>query len=304
MTNRRSETGTNDQSAGGVPGSMPRGGACSARESQPKVFAVWWSAVKSPRTRSQSLPRAHLATSFQRTAPSFRASTSVGAAALSRPLGRMAVIAERHLRAHRQALQPVLTFISMACLRSKARPLSWLRSCWKLCPGSSLVVQRPSQARSRWRFAANSMSRARSRCALSLASSSSDPRRRLRPSLRLRLRLRWRRLLLLRLLRLRFRGGGSGSLALSQTLLRMCSRNSRQSPSSGKVCMIAGQLPRTQSLKRFASTTAARFSRQRNCARCRLGAQSYAVRIGKLAYRSSSRDLSNHSESKVWTWQL
>mmetsp|Transcript_10019 Transcript_10019/g.31176 ORF Transcript_10019/g.31176 Transcript_10019/m.31176 type:complete len:322 (-) Transcript_10019:716-1681(-) len=149
MTRNKSQTGTKDQSAGGVPGSRPRETAASALASQPKVFAVWWSARKSPSTRSPSLPWAHFTMSFQRWVPIFRTSKSESDAALSSPLGSTAVMAERHFLAQRQARQPILGCISMAWRRFFSRPFSLPLSWWNWWPGSSLVLQRLSHARSR-----------------------------------------------------------------------------------------------------------------------------------------------------------
>mmetsp|Transcript_88361 Transcript_88361/g.210972 ORF Transcript_88361/g.210972 Transcript_88361/m.210972 type:complete len:211 (+) Transcript_88361:552-1184(+) len=188
------------------------------------------------------------------------------------------------------------------------------------CPSSSLAVQRASHAKSRFRsrsasgpfprrpmgfFAYQSVS---SRWRLP-SSISSFPRPRFLSSRRRRLRLR---LLLLLLLLLLFASGaasctgsfGGGSPLLSHTRAWTACRSSRQSPISGKVCMIFGQLPLTQSLNRFASAMAALFSKHRNCARKHFGAQSYAVLIGTLAYRSSRCVLSNHSVMSVCMWQL
>mmetsp|Transcript_78476 Transcript_78476/g.155464 ORF Transcript_78476/g.155464 Transcript_78476/m.155464 type:complete len:200 (-) Transcript_78476:489-1088(-) len=197
---------------------------------------------------------------------------------LSKLLGRIALMAERHLRPHRQALQPVLGWVSIAWRRFLLSARSWLLPLLKTWAGSSLVVQRDSHARSRCRFAAFSTSRPRSNLARPLSLPSGLHRRRCPSTLRLfSSRRRRLRLRLLRHSRLRLRGafsGGHGSLLLSHVRCWTASRKSRQSPSSGNVCIMAGQLPRTQSLNRFASTIAARLSKQRNCARCRFGAQS------------------------------
>mmetsp|Transcript_21052 Transcript_21052/g.44909 ORF Transcript_21052/g.44909 Transcript_21052/m.44909 type:complete len:209 (+) Transcript_21052:568-1194(+) len=207
-------------------------------------------------------------------------SRSVSCAALSIPLGRMAEIADRHFRPHLQARISVLGCVSMALRWSLFWTFCWPGSTYRARSWSSLVVQRVSQARSRWswpRLRSNMLPKRPP------SSPSASPRRRRlldllrsRPRRRLPLLLLRRLLLRLRLLFEALGGGGSGagSMLLSQSRLAMASRRSLQRPSSGKVCIMAGQLPRTQSLKRFASATAARFSKQRKCARKRFGAQS------------------------------
>mmetsp|Transcript_113226 Transcript_113226/g.299007 ORF Transcript_113226/g.299007 Transcript_113226/m.299007 type:complete len:402 (-) Transcript_113226:542-1747(-) len=294
-TSSKSVMGTNAHSQGGVSGSRPRdAGFCSPLFSQPKVLADCLSALKSPRTRSASVPAAPLTISFHRWKPNFRSSRSSGLVAPSSPLGKTAQMAARHLRPHRQARTPVVGCSSIALFRFSfsSRSLVLLLTFGAL--GSSLVVQRFSQAMSRCRSAANSIS---ARTPPRGRTSSGSFRR----PLRLR-RRRLRLLLLRRRLRLRLFGFSAfwtsgGSLLESHTRCEIMSHMFRHRPSSGKDCMMTCHWLRTQSLKRFASTTAARLSQHKNWARYRFGAQSYAVRSVVLPNRSTSWVFSNQSDN-------
>mmetsp|Transcript_107501 Transcript_107501/g.310717 ORF Transcript_107501/g.310717 Transcript_107501/m.310717 type:complete len:315 (-) Transcript_107501:225-1169(-) len=87
-----------------------------------------------------------------------------------------------------------------------------------------------------------------------------------------------------------------------QMRVRSFSCSSRHIPISGNCIITACQLPRTQSLCLFASAIVQRFSAQRNCARSRFLAQSYAVRSCGPANMSRSRGWSYHSERRSCAW--
>mmetsp|Transcript_36338 Transcript_36338/g.96598 ORF Transcript_36338/g.96598 Transcript_36338/m.96598 type:complete len:222 (-) Transcript_36338:660-1325(-) len=220
------------------------------------------SAVKRLSPRSDS-PEAHTTISFHMFAVNFCTSRSVTGTAPSMPLGKMAAISTRHLRAHRQAV-PCSGCVPMALFLSLSRSSSSLSTSLAstishlLFPvplsgsfgrtSSSLPRLRPSSRLRRLPLPL--------RARLSLRAGGVRPRR-------VRLRLRWRfrcaRLWLLD----GVRGEGSSPVQ-SHTLFCKRSRRSRQSPNSGKVCMITDQLPRTQPLQRLASANTARLRKHRN----------------------------------------